>query len=481
MTTVLQARPRQFVSTPSVERIAARALRYLQSGYSVHLRGPAGTGKTTLAMHLADLLSRPIMLLFGDDEYKTSDLIGNQSGYTRKKVVDNFIHSVIKVEDEMRQTWVDSRLTLACREGFTLVYDEFNRSRPEVNNVLLSALEEKLIVLPPSGNRPEYIRVNPHFRGIFTSNPEEYCGVHGTQDALMDRLITINMPEPDELTQQEILVQKTNIERSAALAIVRLVKAFQRKASRERASSLRASMMIAKVCQEHDVRVVPEDVDFRDTCSDILLSRAAVPVDEARQILWSLFNSVIVSDLIVPGADLATEIQELTEPESTPAKPEHPELVPTELNHVQNGAGAASVPVVEAVKEESQVAIAPTPAPPSPQPHVAELAPAAAKAGTATLDADSLPSHAATQASAKVAAAQSTTATATNPVPRITSPDALAVYNQLNVKGPARLSQLETGLGFNRFQTVNALKHLAELGLITQVGGQGKPSMFKLR
>jgi gas vesicle protein GvpN len=153
--TVLQARPRNFVSTPTLERTTLRALRYLQSGYSIHLKGPAGTGKTTLALHLADLLARPIMLLFGDDEFKTSDLIGNQSGYTRKKVVDNYIHSVMKVEDELRQNWTDSRLTLACREGFTMVYDEFNRSRPEVNNVLLSALEEKLLVLPPSNNRAE--------------------------------------------------------------------------------------------------------------------------------------------------------------------------------------------------------------------------------------------------------------------------------------------------------------------------------------
>ncbi|MCS6814907.1 MAG: AAA family ATPase, partial [Cyanobacteria bacterium] len=139
MTTILRASPRRFVSTPAIERIAMRALRYLQSGFSIHLRGPAGVGKTTLALHLADLIGRPIMLLFGDDDFKSSDLIGNQSGYTRKKVVDNFIHSVVKLEDEVRQNWVDSRLTLACREGFTLVYDEFNRSRPEVNNVLLSA------------------------------------------------------------------------------------------------------------------------------------------------------------------------------------------------------------------------------------------------------------------------------------------------------------------------------------------------------
>ncbi len=77
-------------------------MRYLKSGYSVHLRGPAGVGKTTLALHLAHLRRQPIVLMFGDDEFKTSDLIGNQSGYTRKKVVDNYIHTVLKVEDELK-------------------------------------------------------------------------------------------------------------------------------------------------------------------------------------------------------------------------------------------------------------------------------------------------------------------------------------------------------------------------------------------
>lgn len=297
MNTVLQARPRNFVSTPTLERTAFRALRYLKSGYSVHLKGPAGTGKTTLALHLADLLGRPIMLLFGDDEFKTSDLIGNQTGYTRKKVVDNYIHSVMKVEDELRQNWIDSRLTLACREGFTLVYDEFNRSRPEVNNVLLSALEEKLLVLPPNQNRSEYIRVSPHFRAIFTSNPEEYCGVHGTQDALQDRLITINMPEPDELAQQQILVQKIGLDPIAALQIVRIVRMFQTDAAPDMVSSLRPSLMIATICNDHGIIPLAENSDFRDVCSDILLTRSKHPLPEATRRLWELFNQFVASQV----------------------------------------------------------------------------------------------------------------------------------------------------------------------------------------
>ncbi len=112
MTTVLQANSQSFVDTPAIHRLTQRALRYLNAGFSVHLRGPAGTGKTTLAIHLANLLERPILLIFGDDEYKSSDLIGNQRGYNRKKVVDNFIHTVVKLEDEFRRATA-RRSTLA--------------------------------------------------------------------------------------------------------------------------------------------------------------------------------------------------------------------------------------------------------------------------------------------------------------------------------------------------------------------------------
>jgi MoxR-like ATPase len=42
-----------FVTTPFVEQITQRALTYLQVGYPIHFAGAAGTGKTTLAFHVA--------------------------------------------------------------------------------------------------------------------------------------------------------------------------------------------------------------------------------------------------------------------------------------------------------------------------------------------------------------------------------------------------------------------------------------------
>ena len=42
-----------FVSSPYVEQVTQRALAYLVAGYPVHFSGVAGTGKTTLAFHVA--------------------------------------------------------------------------------------------------------------------------------------------------------------------------------------------------------------------------------------------------------------------------------------------------------------------------------------------------------------------------------------------------------------------------------------------
>ena len=93
-TTVLSlSRRSDFVETESVKSLADRAVFYLKAGYPVHFSGPAGTGKTTMAMHVAAELGQPVILMHGDDEFAGSDLVGGQSGYRTTRVVDNFIPS----------------------------------------------------------------------------------------------------------------------------------------------------------------------------------------------------------------------------------------------------------------------------------------------------------------------------------------------------------------------------------------------------
>jgi gas vesicle protein GvpN len=243
----------------------------LQAGYPVNLSGPAGTGKTTMALHLAAQLERPVTLIHGDDEFGSSDLVGNDNGYQKSKLVDNFIHSVMKTEETMRSFWVDSRLTTACRHGHTLIYDEFTRSRPEANNVLLSILGEGLMDLPKLRRAGDgYLQVHPDFRAIFTSNPQEYAGVHTSQDALMDRLVTIHMNHYDRETEVAITAAKSNISIEDAEWIVDIVRNFRRRKIGGHRPSIRAAITIARVMAYRHAACNPDDLLFQCICCDVL-------------------------------------------------------------------------------------------------------------------------------------------------------------------------------------------------------------------
>ena len=276
MLTVLEPRPQQgFVETEYVRNVMARAQSYLEAGFPVHFRGNSGTGKTTLAMHLAHLVGRPVVLIHGDEEFSTSQLVGAEHGYRLRKVVDNFIHSVLKTEEDFTKRWVDNRLTLACKYGFTLIYDEFTRSRPEANNVLLSILQERVLELPMARGNENYLRVDPAFRAIFTSNPEEYAGTHKVQDALRDRMLTIDLDHFDRETEIAITEGNSGISREEAERIVDLVRAFRERGKYEFAPTVRAPIMIAKVTKVREAAVSPVDTAFQEICLDVLCSESS--------------------------------------------------------------------------------------------------------------------------------------------------------------------------------------------------------------
>ncbi|PIQ45334.1 MAG: gas vesicle protein GvpN [Deltaproteobacteria bacterium CG12_big_fil_rev_8_21_14_0_65_43_10] len=265
-----------FVETPFVKDITERAMAYVAAGFPIHFRGGSGTGKTTLAMHVAAMIGRPVVMIHGDEEFSTSDLVGGEYGYRSRKVVDNFIHTVLKTEEDMQKRWVDNRLTIACKNGFTLIYDEFTRSRPEANNILLSVLQERMLDLPVASHHDgNYLSVHPDFTSIFTSNPEEYAGVHRSQDALRDRMITLDLDHFDEETEVRITESKSGLANADAARIIKIVRGLRDSDSYEFAPTIRGCIMIAKTLAVRHASVDKDDPVFRQICMDILSSETS--------------------------------------------------------------------------------------------------------------------------------------------------------------------------------------------------------------
>jgi len=266
-----------FVRTPLLESVVHRTLVYLGAGFPVHLTGPAGTGKTCLALYVAAQIGRPVIIIHGDEELGTGDMVGGNYGFRQRKVIDNFIHAVKKLDHTVESTWVDNRLTVACKYGFTLLYDEFTRSRAEANNALLSVLEEGVLDMPAGRGDESFIRVHPNFRAIFTSNPSEYAGVHRAADALQDRMITIHLGHHDRETEIAITASKSGIDKKAAGRIVDIVRSYRdiRETNKENygiCPTIRASIMIATVLKAYGAKPELKDENFVQLCHDVLSS-----------------------------------------------------------------------------------------------------------------------------------------------------------------------------------------------------------------
>jgi len=242
----------RFVETEEIEGYKKRVKEWLSLNYPVHILGPTGCGKTSLALSIADDLDRPTIWINGDEALTTEDLVGSYSQVKKESISDQYIHNVLKKKDVIKKEWVDNPLSVACKEGYTLVYNEFSRTFPEANNVLLSVFEEGILERPTREGEERFLEVHPSFNAILTSNSVEYAGVHDPQDALIDRVVSIHMDWYDRESEIQIVEAHTPINNGTAEKVVDTVRTLREKVDKEEAPGTRACVMLGKACSEID-------------------------------------------------------------------------------------------------------------------------------------------------------------------------------------------------------------------------------------
>ncbi len=277
---------RAFHIDDAIRRLADKAILYARAGACVHLRGMAGTGKTSLALHAAEALGRPVSFLTGNDWLTAGDLIGREVGQSSVSVVDRYVQTVRRTETMTRSEWKDSVLAVAMERGHTLVYDEFTRASPEANATLLSVLEEGVLVVTDQASTRSVIRAHPCFRVLLTSNPHDYVGVNAAPDALMDRVLTLEVDEPPPETLTGIVVRRTGIDEATAGRIVRMLGAVRIQRPGVPLGSMRTAILIARIAAHGQREGALPKGALATIAADVLGGRGAdIPEAEIARLL----------------------------------------------------------------------------------------------------------------------------------------------------------------------------------------------------
>lgn len=125
------------------------------------------------------------------------------------------------------------------------------------------------------GSEEPYLRVDPDFTAIFTSNPEEYAGVHRSQDALRDRMISMDLDHFDYETEVEITRAKSKLSKKDAETTVNIVRGLRESGKCEFAPTIRGCIMIAKTLKIQNITPAKSNGTFMTICQDILASETS--------------------------------------------------------------------------------------------------------------------------------------------------------------------------------------------------------------
>jgi MoxR-like ATPase len=213
-------------------RELAMALAVLGAGRHLLLEGPVGVGKTTVALAVCAHFGRETVRVDGDDRYSESKLTGW------------FDPPLVLERGYGADSFFAGPLVQAMRNGAVLFINELNRMPESVQNVLLPALDERIVQVPHIG----VVHAAEGFQVVATQNPVEYVATGHLSEALRDRFEHLALEYQDADEEIAIVRRETGCEDDGLVTTaVRLTRATRRHLRFRKGASVRAAVAMVVI------------------------------------------------------------------------------------------------------------------------------------------------------------------------------------------------------------------------------------------
>jgi len=256
--------------------IAAKAKKHIL------LEGEVGVGKTYLARAVTSYLNTKFHRIDGSEDVLSHVLVGY------------FDPPSVMTKGYAEESFMYGPLSQAMLDGGVLFINELNRIPENTQNVLLSALDERMMVIP----KLKTITAKPGFAVIATQNPSAHVGVSALGEALKDRFIWLEISYQTE--QEEIaIVQKNMSKQIDNIALhsqiaVSIVRATREHPDIRRGASVRAAIDLAQLIEAYQDK--PSAGYWKEASVMALFSKIEITEStdrNAKEIIIEIVNSVL--------------------------------------------------------------------------------------------------------------------------------------------------------------------------------------------
>jgi MoxR-like ATPase len=215
-------------------------------GKNILIEGEVGVGKTTLAQAVSLDYGSQFFRIDCSEETLTHNLIGY------------FDPPLVIAKGYCEDSYVYGPLATAMMKGGCLFINEINRMPESTQNILLTALDEKILEIP----KLKTIQANKTFFVIATLNPSAHVGVTVLGEALKDRFIWIKLDYQKPEEEVEIIKKEVNFNgeiHELATISQEIIQITRGITSIQRGSSVRGAIDLAALISQYEDKNDPRN------------------------------------------------------------------------------------------------------------------------------------------------------------------------------------------------------------------------------